>query len=305
MVTIPGSTRVLESSIDWVTATFRPGTKSLLASAMATRWLEARQRDGFTRSEWVFNGYLGERTDGISVGSRTDGEIVRLSGALAKAHGATILRLSDNISRLDLQVTIQTPESNTDWPTDAFDTSARDPRCVAGLTRRQLLDVQPGGTTFYLGSRTSERFFRIYDKHAESEGLYPPSTWRWEVEYKGARALTVARRLQQYKVASDEVRAVVEGAFADYAISLPCEPLPRKWRDAGIRGETDDERRMEWLRRSVGPLVSRLLESTDPTRIMDALGLEAYSDFLSYHIPDDRTAGVIWTAPTSQTSDPT
>lgn len=71
-----------------------------------------------------------------------------------------------------------------------------------------------GGNTFYLGSRQSNRFARVYDKGKE-QGLAHEWT-RIEVEYKGGVAQSVAERVQAN---SGQVLADVSSFFAK------CNPL--------------------------------------------------------------------------------
>lgn len=65
-----------------------------------------------------------------------------------------------------------------------------------------------GGNTFYIGSRQSNRFARVYDKGAEQKIAH---LWtRVELEYKGGVAFSVGERLQNN---SEEVLADISSFF--------------------------------------------------------------------------------------------
>jgi hypothetical protein len=65
-----------------------------------------------------------------------------------------------------------------------------------------------GGSTLYLGSRTSEKFLRIYDK-AKEQGLADVNWVRVELELKGETATKIASRIVH--MSDDDVAIFVKG----------------------------------------------------------------------------------------------
>jgi len=61
---------------------------------------------------------------------------------------------------------------------------------------------------------------------------------------------------------------------------VPTLCIPNDWKDAGITVATDDERRLEWLKRCVAPAVERLTDHFGTAIVLDALGLNAVIDTL-------------------------
>jgi DNA relaxase NicK len=181
--------------------------------------------------------------------------------------------LADHVSRIDVQVTIQETPPCTNFAEESLAIARLDRRVRAGLCLTTIVSSTPAGTTAYIGTRISDRFYRIYDKNAESKGVYLPGSWRYEIEYKGHRAQRVGERLKQTKGEPESCREVVEAAFLDYGINLPCPTLPRGWRDSSPRMETTDERRLAWLEKSIAPVVSRMMESMDRRMVLEALGI--------------------------------
>lgn len=285
---------VLESRIDWLTCTCKPGHKAQILQASADRWIAAQISLGFREREFRWSGYLGDAIDGITCGQREDGTILRLSGQAASHHAKRALEFCDNVSRIDLQVTLVAKDDPSDFAQAALAAASLEARVLSGITRTSIIRSTPKGSTFYLGSRSSDRYFRVYDKTAESNGVYPDRSWRWEVEYKGDRAWRVSQKIRKDGGHPEGIRQIVEQAFYDYGISLPCLALPPTWRDAGIRAETNDQKRLAWLAKTIAPCVAKLREGIPLDTVLDALGL--YDTF------DPRT-GTIYKNPAAMEDD--
>lgn len=280
----------LSAGIDYVTATGTPGIRERILSGLVRTWFKKREGEGHHGKQWSFNGYSGETIDGLSYGQRYDSSIVRVSGELARERGATVLRLSTHVSRLDVQITLQDDVQVCSWAKRAQDQAWDDGRVKSGMTKTTLSQSTPDGTMYTLGSRISERYYRIYDKTAESKGLWPPGCWRWEIEYKGNRATRVAAHIAADAWSAEACRSVVDSAFSDYGIELPYDRMPRNWKDRSPREETDDEKRLEWLSSTIRPAVQRLRESIDHVTILEALGLDDV-DLVTGELTDERQKG--------------
>lgn len=263
---------ILESRIDWVTATIKPGAKQATLHGRAMAWQEQRKNEGYQVKPWSWMGYVGTTVDGCTWGTRETDSMVRLSGEVAARRGAVALTWADNVSRLDIEVTLRDHDIARNWADRANADSKRDPRVLAGMTETRIIRSTPSGTTAYVGSRSSSRFMRCYDKTSESDGAYPLGCWRWEVEYKKERANIVARGLQTSGYKPSKVLQIVKAAWADYQHRMPCDGLPDHWADKGVKHETNDEKRLAWLRRSIRPMVERMREGTNAAVLLDAIG---------------------------------
>jgi sugar/nucleoside kinase (ribokinase family) len=199
-----------------------------------------------------------------------------VSGESAASHGGSCLNYAANVSRLDLQVTTLDAPVGYDWTEYARGRARADARCITNQTKLLRIEGDPDGRTFYIGSRKSERFFRVYDKHAESKGTWPAGSWRWEVEYKGGRAAVVASYIRASGPGAESIRAIVAAAWLSYGVIMPGGTIPANWRDKSPKDQTDDAKRLEWLKTSIAPMVRRMLESHDPNVILGVLGLGAY-----------------------------
>lgn len=274
---------VVDAGVDWITATIRPGRKLAMMHTLAEGWYLDRTDDGWQGKAWKWNGYSGSTTDGISYGKRDDGLIVRLSGVMAINHWATLVMYADNVSRLDLQVTGQDDYSTNEWHRHAQGESRYDARIANGMTKTSIREDTPNGATFYIGSRSSDRYYRIYDKSAESGGEYPSRSWRWEIEYKAGLANAVAASLIGRHDQVNALIARLRTDFWSYGVTLPVTYVSPGWRASVFGTVTSDQRRLEWLRRCIRPMIDRMSEAYDVETLSEALG---------FHWVEDSTTGV-------------
>lgn len=122
-------------------------------------------------------------------------------------------------------------------------------------SRKHQLITSDTGWTIYVGSRTSEKFLRIYDKQAEA-GLEQPLT-RIELECKNDYAEGIAQHVDQEGYYG--FPAIIRG-FCDF----PDDPmwvkhLTSPTLSAGIpkKEKTSDTKR--WLMESVAPALAKVL----------------------------------------------
>jgi len=267
-----------EVGFDWLTATARHGFASRALGAVGFGWIDERKREGYQSSPWAWNGYKGETTDGITFAEREDGAIIRLSSDMCRRHVLAAIGLATNISRVDLQVTCFDPVPKRDHAIRANYLVEQAEMVKRGQVHTKLETHRPRASTFYIGSRVSSRFFRLYDKHAESGGEYAPGTWRYEVEYKGDRAFRLARRLAREANPARDILGTVTDAFATYLVPVPVLSVPIGWREKTCAHTTDDQRRLEWLRRCIRPTVLKLSEAYSVETLAGALGMHALMD---------------------------
>jgi hypothetical protein len=269
---------LVECGVDWLTCTAHSGVRARAMASSGGRWLDEREAEGYIVRPWNWNGYRGRVVDGCSYGSRDDGSIVRLSGSMAIRHFLSAMVMADQVSRLDIQVTVLDRIGQADWARIAFGTVQELPLVQSGMVGTKYTVSTPEGATFNLGSRSSERYLRLYDKTAETKGEYPIRCWRYEIEYKGQRANSNARRIHTARSTDCAVYDAIKNCYGAYGVTVPCSPPGRGWMDAGYRHTTDDERRLLWLATSIRPCVIRLIEAYNAETIAAALGFTVNPD---------------------------
>lgn len=137
----------------------------------------------------------------------------------------------------------------------------------------QYTQTRSKGATTYVGSRTSAQFMRLYDKGAESKIGHLTGLWRYEVETKDERAGAVARALFSQRQSDKASAGFVYHAFDRQGVKPAFAPPVDAPHVEHTRDETDDERRIKWLREHVSKTVSRLIASGLEAEVRAALGL--------------------------------
>jgi DNA relaxase NicK len=183
--------------------------------------------------------------------------------------------MAGNVTRLDLQVTIDGVPAGTNLAGESLR------RLRRNLSRRgrpvewSYLLTRQRGATLYLGSRESAVYARLYDKSAEQGSEHLGGKWRYEIETKADVALRIAREL----VASNSARQLVVGTVHEHFLSRGIAPAFDGEGEAVSTTpqshESDDERRLAWLRDQVSVVVARLGaagRADDVARALDPLG---------------------------------
>lgn len=278
----------LESGIDWVTLTCRsedPRLKKFRSVVHTARDVQTKTTREPQQS-WRMRGYHGWSVSGLSWGAREDGDIIVASGPTANVYWKLFHRFSTNVSRLDLQVTILLEEANHDLVNDYYTNRPFDHRPMF-----TWLQNSGGGQTLYVGSRRSDQFGRIYDKGIEScSGLPQGQLWRYEVEYKSARAKAMAHNLFVTCCARNPARETIQSTiwqwFADRECRPAFRPLPNGDPILVSLKATDEstERKLTWLQLQVRPTVHQLM-SFRSRETLHALGL----DLLLGLLPEQET----------------
>jgi len=273
----PGSEvlQVLSCGIDWATTTTHDEGKRISVSALARRWMDAQAGEGHKAKPYTGNGFVGEHIEGITLAERDNETMVRLSGSAARRWATVLIPRVNNVSRLDFQVTIRDQQVTRDWAGIAECEVMGDARIREGRTKRLRLSDGKLGNTLYIGRRVSNRFFRVYNKSAESPGDWPDTTWRWEIEFKGPRAAHWADAIRKRPWRDDDSRSVVAAGFRDYGHVLPAHVLTSEWKDKSPRLQTTDERRLAYLGTCIRPMIQKLAEAYGPSVIRKLLDLQA------------------------------
>lgn len=267
------SYRIVDSGIDWITATGDAMGNAGALAAVGYQVLKDKRDAGFEvklASRFSFRGFA---SDHFFVGDNDHGACVIVSGSECVPLGAKIIRAADNVSRLDLQVTVSTGIERPYLALDHY----RMLRAlyVQNSTRRNVSIIQnyPVGETLMLGKRTSDCYGRIYDKGVESKTAAARSLWRYEVELKRKPAAQVA--LQH--VFSDRPLSDVSSFVHQWFTARGCAPrwAPEVDRQAGEPlFHSHTSRYLPWFRDSVRHSVRKAITLHGLVPVVEALGLD-------------------------------
>ena len=258
-------------TVDWLSYTAFWGSQGLprhmqhasrqrLADRVAAGvhvWLEAKPKHGYTSA------LSSDDIKGLSVYQNVQRpdmgiHVVWTGRALAETELFTLMRemqaLQASVTRIDIAVDV--PEH---WDIEALYKRGVEKDWVCKVKGKPVM-VRSTGDTLYVGSRTSEKFLRVYDKQAEQGADFP---WtRVELECKGETARGIAGYIALNGL--DRIPDLIRG-FCDFpndtawmkAMTTPTPPLsiPKAERHS----DTDT-----WLLQGVMPtLVKRVMESAD------------------------------------------
>ena len=271
---------VIECQLDWLTGAVHTGHGTARRMRWVKRLAEAEETRESKLTPFRLCGYEGWHCGRVSFGAREAAGLIQLSGDLARIHFDNLMQWLDSVSRLDLAVTVRLnpADRGPGWRhyNEALGWYQSHPKAA----RPSYHGDGDGGMTVYLGHRESDRYLRIYDKGAEAHDDVEQAThyagcWRYELETKGSAASAVAAEV--YARGLDQrvplIRSIVHtycakhGILPVFAANGPATLVP------GFRRRSDRESRLDWLERTVRPVVEWLGQTGDGEDALRALGL--------------------------------
>jgi DNA relaxase NicK len=244
--------------------------------------LSRERAKGNVCSDTSTHGYRGWVSGQIQIGERHDGLYFRASGEAAEHVWKEATELGYRASRIDLATTVTYDRKRPDVAREAYasvnSASNRGGRPPSG----GLYLNAAGGSTCYVGSRSSEKYGRIYDKDAESGSADYRNSWRYELELKGDTAANTAKMLASKSDYRRLICVAVVGFFQTRGIRCDWSTVAGEELSASPARLSDDASRLEWLSSSVAPAVRQLSSRIGLRELLGALGLSGLD------IHDDR-----------------
>ena len=228
---------------------------------------------GAIKRGWGMAGFSGWKVGECEFGQREDEFIVRLMSDTAANCWRKVYQLADSITRIDLQVTIDMHVDCAPLVWKYYHAANRESeKCKRGPLNRVILG-NDGGATLYCGQRTSQRFGRCYAKGPQSKMSYYQTCLRFEVQYNGRMAKLVAHKIA---AARSERAFAFERSSSFFRTRIGSFPvrIATIHKDTCPRKRTDVERKLEWLRDSVGPSIRLLRDLGYDKEVYAALGLQ-------------------------------
>lgn len=268
---------LIEDRVDWLTATTlikdASGQDQVeRAIVLGSDLLRASQSEGNDLRRWKWMGFEGYTAGKVAVGKNNHGLIFRLSSDKAAAHYKEVVEVATNVSRVDCAATVRLNGAWSDLSREHHAEALAYQREHNPRLRVTRIDGGKHGCSLTVGSRSSNSYGRIYDKHAESKDEAYRDCWRYEVEFKSDDAKFVAMNLAENHDAGVTPAAICGAWFRRRHIALrqfiTGSPLRRSSQLA-----TDDHRRLCWFRSHVRRTVIELLSRGHRDAVLDALGL--------------------------------
>lgn len=268
---------VRESQVDWLTVTTRsrPEYGALLHLGDVIRDEELKCDP--TVSQWYWRGYQGTRGEHFAYGAREDTDILQLAGPLAAKWFPRAYALADKVTRIDLAVTVFYDGGREGVAHGCYNAGCQHNAQAGKGPERSLIQNSQGGSTYYVGVRTSDLFGRVYDKWRQKRQEEYRFCWRWELEIKGDIAGRTAARLAASTDRANELADIVSTYFIRRGNDADWMASRGKLRVKTERRQSSVASRLHWLDSSVRPVIRKLLPLVTEEELIEALGLDSES----------------------------
>lgn len=255
--------RLFAAGLDWLTLTAPQGSKDArLLADIGCAWLDAEHRAGFEAKESNRQGFFGVKAGKFYFGLSGTHAMLVVSGDKAndilrelKTHGCC-----PKATRIDAQATAQLKRDRPDEAHTVGNHCKAFAEAKGGNAPRSFSLHKSGdaGYSCSVGTRGKGRFGRCYNKTAEQRGKVEPNLLRFEDEF----SRTLAQQVFEAFYHSSDPQALALSICADEwhrrGVRLPFLGDPAPGPRLTTYNPTDNERRIEYLKRSVRPVVSRL-----------------------------------------------
>ena len=276
------SVTIIESQADWLTGACVTKDRADALRHYAADLANEEERDGNKLSRFSVQSYQGARVGRVACAEAEGGRtLIQLSGDLAAKQLHTVLPMLDHITRIDLAVTVRTPEPDKTVADNAWEMASwyfdEHPRSAAPWR----LQHKTKGDTTYVGSRNSDKFLRVYNKEAECRQAHDTKNlahylncWRYEIEIKGKPSGLTAARVD----AAPDPETYVRGAMTAYLKLHGIEPIYTDASPAiilpGFTRRSDADSRLWNIATNVRPSFDWLRDAGYAADALAALGID-------------------------------
>lgn len=263
--------KIVDWGVDWLTLVTRDTNRSAEWKQIFADIASEEQQRGHKWSTARFFGYAGEQCGHIMYGSRQDGALVKLTSALAHEKGMLFSPDAVHCTRIDLQVTAELTYPRPDFINRSYENVVLHKTSNGRPPAAAHLRGSDGGQTLYVGSRSSMRYFRLYDKGVETGTDVPGKLLRWELEVKDVLADQAVAMLAGSADALRSTLGVVGSFCSDRGVPVlwTIPPLEEKFQIPRIAQE--DAGSLRWLQGPVASVVARLMETVGAEQTIGAL----------------------------------
>lgn len=258
--------------IDWLTSTAPVPAESEQLWKLGCVVLSEESQRGEETAAHRQQGYQGFKAGQAILGTRADGVLLQVSGEVARRHWAAVLTAARNVSRVDVQVTVENSSPDPYLTERALHEVEAHGKERGRPPTHQRIQGSGGGDTLYLGAPTSDRRCRLYDKGVEEDRYQPGYRWRYECQFRRKLAGAVRDVLLTAENPDDAMRSIVLQSYrrlgleplfsADTAVAIS---TVRRWSSV--------EAKLQWIRTQVRPTIDFLRAAGKLDEVRGALGL--------------------------------
>jgi len=270
----------VESGVDWITFVEKDPLGRLALVELGESLVRQEASAGAKVTGFHAEGYHGWKASRVSIGSRPDSSLLRISGGAAAMHWGSLRGFTGRPSRLDVQTSIKLTSERKDFGSLIMSRLKSHRRQATGRPLKVTIwRDSEGSFCGMVGSRTSRKYLRVYDKGVEGQTHAAGRFWRIELEAKRDLSGELWSQLKSTPAPSEWCLKCCESSARQSGLRWPLEPsselpvLP-----PAPRPEPPEiERTKRWLRSMVAPAITRLVGAVDTGELLELLSLDGYA----------------------------
>jgi hypothetical protein len=268
---------IVNSGLDWVTGFNAEPFNVVMAGEYMEGIKEEMKDRGHDISKSVRMGYVGWQTDGAFHGFNEKRTLAILSSDLAREYGSGLIAVCQQISRIDIQVTVDTCAERPVLSLSTYHFAKQSGNGRGRPRELKLTQTHPQGDTLNVCKRTSDAYGRLYDWGAAHKQEEKHRYWRYEVETKRDYCRSISNRLSDHNTCSALSESLVHEWFKSRTFSPPFTPRPfscsQDFSPDKIRPGV-----ISWFEDSVSVTVAKAIKTYGAERVFAALGLDVWAD---------------------------
>lgn len=268
---------IVSSGLDWVTGFNAEEFNVVMCGSFMEGIKEEMQDRGHDITKAVRMGYVGWATDGAFHGFNEERTLAILSSDLAREYGAGLIKVSQQTSRIDLQVTVDTCAERPVLSLSTFHFARQSMKGRGRPRELKLTQTHPQGDTLNVCKRTSDAYGRLYDWGAAHKQEEKHRFWRFEVETKRDYCRSISNRLSSDDNTSALSEAIVHRWFAERTVAPPFTPRPVTCSHVFSIDKTRPGV-LAWFEDSVSVTVAKAIKNFGAQRVFAALKLDTWAD---------------------------
>jgi hypothetical protein len=268
----------LEIGVDWFSMSMSrddPASNEWYVECLSiVERLEDEGNEAHTRQ---LLGFAGVTVGNLFIGAREDSYFAQFSGNNAQRYWKDCYRVGGHISRLDLQCTVFFAGDTANYGSTLYEDAANAAKALKGNRKRGVRRNEDNdhGYSVYIGSRDSNIYCCIYNKHAESKSEAYANSWRFELRFKNELATKVSSELFCRQADEDHaITQTIKNWLAERGVVAPwaeTSVLPLSY--AAVKGKTDKDTALWWLAEQVRPALDKARKLGYYAEACRALGL--------------------------------
>lgn len=270
------SAETVYCGVDWISGTLsREEDNEQLWLHNCLSELETVQLLGNTYKRRSMLGFDGWESGGCFVGSNETMHYAQFAGKYANDAYDGLRHHNVHISRIDLQVTVKYDIELIKEGRYQYARAIHHNKGLPEHRRRKihLYAGSDGSDTIYVGSPSSDKRGRIYNKAKQSNEPAYERSWRYEVVYRNQMANSVFRCLigTDSAIAAIIVTNVVNWYRERGIVVLDVEPIGTDTVSAPRNPASDVERKLRWIKQQVIPTIRKLAELGYAEELMETI----------------------------------